>query len=88
MRGPCEKIETKEEYLEDQQAFFAMKQVNLKKLEPQSREEVLKEAEYLEALARIPNYDRYMLRYFAHKSNENHLKIVSRTEPHLLLCLC
>ena len=78
VRGPIEKLDTKEEIPEEHQAFYAMKQVNLKKLEPQSREEVLQEAEYLASLATEPGYDKYMLRYFAHKSNDSHLKIVSR----------
>ncbi len=77
VRGPIERPDSKEEVPEEQQAYYAMKQVNLKKLEPQSREEVLKEAEHLEALARRPGYDKYMLRYFAHKANDSHLKIVS-----------
>lgn len=76
VRGPFERADTKEEYADHQQAFFAMKQVNLKKLEPQSRADVLKEAEHLEALSRRPGYDKYMLRYFAHKANDSHLKIV------------
>lgn len=76
VRGPYERVDTREEYAEHQQAFFAMKQVNLKKLEPQSREDVLKEAEHLEALSRRPDYDKYMLRYFAHRANDSHLKIL------------
>ncbi|KDN45473.1 kinase-like protein, partial [Tilletiaria anomala UBC 951] len=76
VRGPCERLSTAEHYPEEQQAYFAMKQVNLKKIDPGSREGVLKEADYLEALARLPGYDEHILRYFAHKANESHLKIL------------
>lgn len=60
----------------EEQGFFALKVVTLKKLEEQSRAEVKQEAELLALLATKPDNDRYILRYFGSKCSSNSLKIL------------
>lgn len=61
---------------EELQAYFAMKQVSLKRLEQSSRDELLQEAELLENLAVVEGSDKYVLRYFGHKHSGDTLKIL------------
>ncbi|CAO1631301.1 unnamed protein product [Parajaminaea phylloscopi] len=61
---------------EELQAYFAMKQVSLKRLEQSSRDELLQEAQLLESLAVAEDSDRYVLRYFGHKHSGDTLKIL------------
>ena len=61
---------------EAQQGHYAMKQVSLKRLEEQSRQELIQEAELLEQLAHKPGNGRYILRYFGHRLNRDTLKII------------
>ncbi|PKI85042.1 Mps1p [Malassezia vespertilionis] len=65
-----------EEVSETNQAYFAMKQVSLKRLEPESREELVQEAQLMEQLASRPGNERYILRYFGHRLNRDSLKIL------------
>lgn len=58
------------------QGYYAMKQVSLRRLEPESREEVVQEAQLLEQLAQKPGHEAYILRYFGHRLNRDTLKIV------------
>ena len=59
-----------------QQGYFAMKQVSLRRLEPESRDELVQEAQLLEQLAQKPGHEQYILRYFGHRLNRDTLKIV------------
>ncbi|KAL9938228.1 hypothetical protein V8E36_002851 [Tilletia maclaganii] len=61
---------------EHQQGWFALKQVSLRKLEIQSREEVIKEAALLESLAMKEGNEQFLLRYFGHKVTAGNLKIL------------
>ncbi|CAD6884805.1 unnamed protein product [Tilletia controversa] len=61
---------------ESQQGWFALKQVSLRKLEMQSREEVIKEAALLESLAMKEGNEQFLLRYFGHKVTSGNLKIL------------
>ena len=61
---------------ERQQGYFAMKQVSLRRLEPESRDELVQEAQLLEQLAQKPGHEQYILRYFGHRLNRDTLKIV------------
>lgn len=61
---------------ERQQGYFAMKQVSLRRLEPESRDELVQEAQLLEQLAQKPRHEQYILRYFGHRLNRDTLKIV------------
>ncbi|WFD49259.1 dual-specificity kinase [Malassezia furfur] len=65
-----------EEVDESRQGYFAMKQVSLRRLEPESRDELIQEAQLLEQLAQQPGHERYILRYFGHRLNKDTLKIV------------
>ncbi|WFD30517.1 dual-specificity kinase [Malassezia sp. CBS 17886] len=65
-----------EEMEEEKQGFFAMKQVSLKRLEQQSRDELVQEAQLLEQLALKPGNERYILRYFGHRLSKDTLKIL------------
>lgn len=58
------------------QGYYAMKQVSLRRLEPESRDEVVQEAQLLEQLAQKPGHEAYILRYFGHRLNRDTLKIV------------
>lgn len=61
---------------ERRQGYFAMKQVSLRRLEPESRDELVQEAQLLEHLAQQPGHEHYVLRYFSHRVNRDTLKIV------------
>ncbi|KAK0557158.1 Serine/threonine kinase mps1 [Tilletia horrida] len=61
---------------EHQQGWFALKQVSLRKLEMQSREEVIKEAALVESLAMKEGNEQFLLRYFGHKVTAGNLKIL------------
>ena len=61
---------------ESRQGSFAMKQVSLRRLEAQSRDELVQEAELLEQLACKPGNERYILRYFGYRVNRDTLKIM------------
>lgn len=61
---------------EARQGRFAMKQVSLRRLEAQSRDELVQEAELLEQLAHKPGNERYILRYFGYRVNRDTLKIM------------
>lgn len=65
-----------EEVDESRQGYFAMKQVSLRRLEPESRDELIQEAQLLEQLAQQPGHEQYVLRYFGHRLNKDTLKIV------------
>lgn len=58
------------------QGRFAMKQVSLRRLEAQSRDELVQEAELLEQLAHKPGNERYILRYYGYRVNRDTLKIM------------
>ncbi|WFD19686.1 dual-specificity kinase [Malassezia caprae] len=58
------------------QGYYAMKQVSLRRLEPESRDEVVQEAQLLEQLAQKPGHEAYILRYFGHRLNRDTLKIL------------
>ena len=61
---------------DEHQGYFAMKQVSLRRLEPESRDELVQEAQLLEQLAQVPGNEKYILRYFGHRLNRDTLKIV------------
>ncbi|UZJ55868.1 hypothetical protein CBS101457_005188 [Exobasidium rhododendri] len=61
---------------ESEQAYFAMKQVTLKKMEKISREEVLEECNLLQSLAEKRNNEDFILRFFGWKSSTGSLKIL------------
>lgn len=61
---------------DENQAYFAMKQVNLKKLEPQSKAELIQEAELLDQLSQKEGNDRYILRYFGCRIGKDSMKIL------------
>ncbi|PWN31962.1 uncharacterized protein FA14DRAFT_126844, partial [Meira miltonrushii] len=61
---------------EQDQAYFAMKQVTLKKMEQVSREEVLEECNLLQTLASKRNNEDFILRFFGWKSSTGSLKIL------------
>lgn len=65
---------------ETRQGFFAMKQVSLRRLEPESRDELVQEAKLLEQLSQMPDHEQYVLRYFGHRLNRDTLKIVRSFE--------
>ena len=65
---------------ENRQGFFAMKQVSLRRLEPESRDELVQEAKLLEQLSQMPDHEQYVLRYFGHRLNRDTLKIVRSFE--------
>ncbi|WFC96575.1 dual-specificity kinase [Malassezia brasiliensis] len=65
-----------EEVEESRQGYFAMKQVSLRRLEPESRDELIQEAQLLEQLAQQPGHEHYILRYFGHRLNKDTLKIL------------
>ena len=67
------------------QGYYAMKQVSLRRLEPESRDEVVQEAQLLEQLAQKPGHEAYILRYFGHRLNRDTLKIVRRVTHTQLL---
>ncbi|WFD00494.1 dual-specificity kinase [Malassezia yamatoensis] len=68
--------ESMETIPESRQGYFAMKQVSLRRLEPESREELVQEAQLLEQLAQQPGHEQYILRYFGHRLNRDTLKIL------------
>ncbi|PWN42558.1 hypothetical protein IE81DRAFT_323315 [Ceraceosorus guamensis] len=80
VRGPMQRASEDGTYFEpaaeDETALFAMKHISLKRLEPQSRVDLLREVETLQALAEKPGYEQYILRYFGHKSSSSALKIL------------
>ncbi|KOS14494.1 serine threonine-protein kinase mph1 [Malassezia pachydermatis] len=61
---------------DEHQGYFAMKQVSLRRLEPESRDELVQEAQLLEQLAQVPGNEKYILRYFGHRLNRDTLKIL------------
>lgn len=67
---------------EEDQAYFAMKQVTLKKMEKVSRDEVLEECNVLQSLASKPNNDDFILRFFGWKSSTGSLKILLELGEH------
>lgn len=67
---------------ESDQAYFAMKQVTLKKMEQVSREEVLEECNLLQSLASKPNNEDFILRFFGWKSSTGSLKILLELGEH------
>lgn len=67
---------------EQEQAYFAMKQVTLKKMEKISREEVLEECNLLLSLAGKRNNEDYILRFFGWKSSTGSLKILLELGEH------
>ena len=67
---------------ESEQAYFAMKQVTLKKMEKISREEVLEECNLLQSLAGKRNNEDYILRFFGWKSSTGSLKILLELGEH------
>lgn len=67
---------------ESEQAFFAMKQVTLKKMEKISREEVLEECNLLQSLAGKRNNEDFILRFFGWKSSTGSLKILLELGEH------
>jgi serine/threonine protein kinase len=67
---------------EHEQAYFAMKQVTLKKMEQVSREEVLEECNLLQMLASKQNNENYILRFFGWKSSTGSLKILLELGEH------
>ncbi|WFD44556.1 dual-specificity kinase [Malassezia psittaci] len=68
--------ESMETIPESRQGYFAMKQVSLRRLEPESRDELVQEAQLLEQLAQQPGHEQYILRYFGHRLNKDTLKIL------------
>ena len=60
---------------EAHRGYFAMKQVSLRRLEQQSRDELVQEAQLLDQLAMKPGNERYILRYFGHRLSRDTLKI-------------
>lgn len=67
---------------EGDQAYFAMKQVTLKKMEQVSREEVLEECNLLQTLASKRNNEDFILRFFGWKSSTGSLKILLELGEH------
>lgn len=67
---------------ESEQAYFAMKQVTLKKMEKISREEVLEECNLLQSLAGKKNNEDFILRFFGWKSSTGSLKILLELGEH------
>jgi serine/threonine protein kinase len=67
---------------ESEQAYFAMKQVTLKKMEKISREEVLEECNLLQSLAGKLNNEDFILRFFGWKSSTGSLKILLELGEH------
>ncbi|KAJ1596359.1 hypothetical protein NDA14_005487 [Ustilago hordei] len=74
VRGPTsQKVRIEEGLIEEipcaeeQQAFFAMKQVDLKQIESeQDKLDLIAEANLLRTLSDLPGSDMYLLRYFGH----------------------